>query len=611
MSRFYIKQISATGAGVEPSTIPFQDGVNIIYGASNSGKSYVINCINFMFYGEIPFNKDATGYDTVSMIMESDDGYSIQMTRKIVDGAKGETGEGKVAVVSNVPGIDSRDYTNKAEYSAVLLKLFGIMERHDYISLQDFKTNHFSVRSFFHMFYIDEDNIFSKKSSLVSPKNTRIYGSFAALWLLLTGDDLQWLLPDETKDELDRKATQKKGVIIYLNRKIVELTERRKVLEQDIAEVGDVDIEAKINDIVTEIEAVEKQIREATAESQQLLQRIYSVSSKLEEAKFLKSRYTSLRSQYVSDIKRLRFITDGEKKGAQHTLPVFCPFCETDISDKQKGQESYVEASQAELGRINLQMQDLEAANNDVSREINALQNEMSTLNARNGEISIIINQQYKPRASELRAMVESYKRVLLYQQEMYALDAMSTELNTDVFNKENEEDSEAPKFNPRKFFTEDGTWAALSEDFGTMVSNCAYPGHPVSRIDIDTMDAVVGGKFKKNQGKGYRAFLNTIMLFNLMKYFEKNATYAPRMLILDSPILSLKEKKIQISEKEKATPGMRESLFDYIVKNCGENQVIIAENEIPSNVDYSTANMIEFTLEEGVGRYGFLRSFH
>ncbi|MGL4333135.1 MAG: hypothetical protein ACRCSR_10165 [Bacteroidales bacterium] len=154
------------------------------------------------------------------------------------------------------------------------------------------------------------------------------------------------------KMNLYRKETQKTGVIIYLNRKnrkIVELTERRKVLEQDMAEVGDVDIEAKINDIITEIETVEKQIKEATAESQQLLQRIYSVSSKLEEAKFLKSRYTSLRSQYVSDIKRLRFITDGEKKGVQHTHPVFCPFCETDISDKQKGQESYVEASQAEL----------------------------------------------------------------------------------------------------------------------------------------------------------------------------------------------------------------------------------------------------------------------
>lgn len=98
-------------------------------------------------------------------------------------------------------------------------------------------------------------------------------------------------------------------------------------------------------------------------------------------------------------------------------------------------------------------------------------------------------------------------------------------------------------------------------------------------------------------------------MLFNLMKYLESYAEYAPHLLILDSPILSLKEKKHKISEKEKATPGMRESLFDYIITNCGNNQVIIAENEIPEHVDYSAANMIEFTLEEGRGRYGFLTS--
>ena len=74
-------------------------------------------------------------------------------------------------------------------------------------------------------------------------------------------------------------------------------------------------------------------------------------------------------------------------------------------------------------------------------------------------------------------------------------------------------------------------------------------------------------------------------MLFNLMKYLEEKATYAPRLLILDSPILTLKENKIKLSEKEKATLGMKECLFQYIVDNCGKNQVIIAENEIPERV--------------------------
>ena len=88
MSRFYIKEINASGPDVKYSTISLKDGLNIIYGPSNTGKSYVVKCINFMFgsnNSEIPFTKEDTGYDTVNMVMESDDGYSISMTRKIVD----------------------------------------------------------------------------------------------------------------------------------------------------------------------------------------------------------------------------------------------------------------------------------------------------------------------------------------------------------------------------------------------------------------------------------------------------------------------------------------------------------------------------------------------
>ena len=77
-------------------------------------------------------------------------------------------------------------------------------------------------------------------------------------------------------------------------------------------------------------------------------------------------------------------------------------------------------------------------------------------------------------------------------------------------------------------------------------------------------------------------------------------------MLILDSPILTLKEK---VRKDELADPGMRTSLFRYMVDNCGDNQIIIAENEIPSAIDYSTAHLIEFTQDETQGVYGFLKS--
>ena len=152
--------------------------------------------------------------------------------------------------------------------------------------------------------------------------------------------------------------------------------------------------------------------------------------------------------------------------------------------------------------------------------------------------------------------------------------------------------------------------WRALSDQINTMIKACQYTGTPESYLSIDTADVVVGGRHKKTQGKGYRAFLNTLMLFNLMKYLEANGKYASHFLFLDSPILSLKERKYKIAENELATVGMRESLIQYIIDNCGQNQVIIAENELPENVDYSKATLITFSQEEGEGlRYGFLKT--
>lgn len=96
-------------------------------------------------------------------------------------------------------------------------------------------------------------------------------------------------------------------------------------------------------------------------------------------------------------------------------------------------------------------------------------------------------------------------------------------------------------------------------------------------------------------------------MLFNLMKLLEMEGKHPLHMLFLDSPILSLKEKDI-VKETELATPGMRESLFRYIITHCGENQIIIVENELPQNVDYGMTNLIPFTKDD-TGRYGFLLS--
>ena len=108
---------------------------------------------------------------------------------------------------------------------------------------------------------------------------------------------------------------------------------------------------------------------------------------------------------------------------------------------------------------------------------------------------------------------------------------------------KEAEDNGLAPVYDPKPYLVNAGQQDG-SDLFEKMVQECAYPGKPTARISIDTHDAIVGRKFKKDEGKRYRAFLNVLVLFSLMKSLENKGTYRPGLIILDSPILSLKEKE-------------------------------------------------------------------
>jgi len=94
---------------------------------------------------------------------------------------------------------------------------------------------------------------------------------------------------------------------------------------------------------------------------------------------------------------------------------------------------------------------------------------------------------------------------------------------------------------------------------------------------------------------------LLSVVAIVLSRYMESNAKYSPDFLVLDSPILSLKEK-----ETKKPSETMRHALFENIIDNQKGIQTIIVENEIP-DIDYKDANIIHFTKEKNNGRYGFL----
>lgn len=60
---------------------------------------------------------------------------------------------------------------------------------------------------------------------------------------MASGDNLERFMPKVTPEELERRATQKVGVINYLNQKIGELTKKKEELESSLGADADIDID--------------------------------------------------------------------------------------------------------------------------------------------------------------------------------------------------------------------------------------------------------------------------------------------------------------------------------------------------------------------------------
>lgn len=94
----------------------------------------------------------------------------------------------------------------------------------------------------------------------------------------------------------------------------------------------------------------------------------------------------------------------------------------------------------------------------------------------------------------------------------------------------------------------------------------------------------------KKRQGIEY--LINSKLkpeVNKLKEYLLENGKFYPGLLIIDSSLLSLKEKV-----EGKASGNMKGALFQYLVNHQHEGQTIIVGNTIPE-VDYDGVNVIRF----------------
>jgi hypothetical protein len=162
------------------------------------------------------------------------------------------------------------------------------------------------------------------------------------------------------------------------------------------------------------------------------------------------------------------------------------------------------------------------------------------------------------------------------------------------------EEESEL-EFNIKSRFDRE-IMDVFDEYIYSVLRQCHYDGLGSARLGHGKFDVLVNEKDKSKFGKGCRAFLNTALALALLAFLDDRGKYSPRLLLADSPILSLKEKRVG----NEASDTMKHALFRFMRDHQENGQMIIVENDIPK-MDYKDANTIRFTKDETEGRYGFL----
>lgn len=514
------------------------------------------------------------------------------MSRKI--------GENKIEVSSNDNNVPSGKYATKASrtnydktINSVWLSLIGINDLHLVISNENYKKQILSWRTFSHMFMLTETKIISEYSAILSGRDTSNTAVIASLIFLLSGQDFA---ETETKDTKEIKEAKKNAVKAYINKELFRLSERNQELLAQLKENPNIDIAVEIEKIMAEISTNEKRINSSIEENQKILAQLYEKNENLSECNVLLNRYDELTTQYDADLKRLNFIVDGEAN-LNASFSTHCPFCDGEVVVKKN--QNYIDAAKSDYKKIKLQAKDLESASKELRSEKLSLEQEICTLMAKKKSIEELIEKELKPQVFNLKEKLSAYKDAIECQKEIDILKKLSEQKTADMIENDTDEESEL-KFKVKEhldysFINE------LSNGIKSFLENCNYDNLLSVIFDKADMDIVINGKKKSSNGKGYNAYFNSVVAIVLSRYMESKAKYSPDFLVLDSPILSLKEK-----ETKKPSETMRNTLFENIVDNQKGIQTIVIENEIPE-INYKDANIIHFTKEKNNGRYGFL----
>ncbi|CAN5365965.1 ATP-binding protein [soil metagenome] len=606
---FQLRRVVVRGPGQPDAGLSFHSGANILAGLSDTGKSYLVHCLDYIF-GAKKMTKqfpEAQAYTQLYVQFANDEGEPLTLYRALTGGdlqaykcaIDDVRGTGEVIVPQRYGKSLKKDVTSAlfpfADLSEASLRknVRGELQR-------------LTLRHWMPTMLVDEVAVIDERSPVQGKPGYDTTINERAFAFMLSGRDDAEIVAAERNDVIAARLRAKLGVIDALMEPI------QKRLDQPAGETEDsIDrVETAIAQLSTVIEGSAQAHEDLQAEREVALAEQQRAEGQVIALDELLNRYRLLESRYVSDLDRLDFIAEGAHYFGE-LQTVACPLCDQAMEGAHNHGAHGADvqrAARAEGAKIKALRRDLTGTIENVEAR-RAYQQDLerrarSAIRRIDGDVAALMSPTLRDADVRLTRLVE--RRVLLEavrsdRDQLDSLKAMRQQIERDAAQPRST--AQTWEFLPSKPLDE------LCQEIEQVLADWSWPGKGRVTFNHEDYDIVVDGQPRQSHGKGVRGVLYSAFVIGLMNYCRKRGLPHPGLVVIDSPLTAY-------SKVKSAGPGAKgvpvdagvEAKFWDSLKNIGpEVQVIIVENKRPPDDVAEALGAIWFAGESTHGqRFGF-----
>ncbi|WP_409188476.1 AAA family ATPase [Bradyrhizobium sp. RDM4] len=611
MSALTVRYLGFFGSGRKPADLRFEPGLNVICGASETGKSFITESIDFAL-GQESLTRDlpeGAGYDRVRLVIESKGYPPLTLDRSVEGGNYHAYNE---LLFDQQPSTQARTVRWKHAASRIDTLSYELLSRVGYTGRvlrtnARGRTRTLSFRDFARLCIITEEEIQRRGSPVLSGQFVTATSEYAAFKLMLTAND------DSALVSVDATSTRRErddGKIELLDQLIAELQVELDESGFEEAELRDQEerLKSSLTDYAATLQTAQNELNELMTGRAEAAKKLRGVKARMLEITELVQRFTLLDQHYNTDVQRLRAIHEAGTLFV-HLASRSCPLCGALPGDQHQDTDCDGN-TEAVIKAANAEMEKVERLRRELADTVFTLQTERAAL-----EVALPSAEQtyadFESHLTEIVAPALSEQRTS-YNQLMSEMSSVRSSLEK-IGRLENlmqrrsdlaETDDDAGSQQETKTQISKSILDEFAQEIQGILEDWDYPDASRVFFDESKKDIQISGKERGSSGKGLRAITHAAFTIGLMQFCRERELPHPGFIILDSPLLAYW--KPESDEDDLRGSSLKEKFYRYVLGMSKDSQIIIIENEHPPSFVEQAAAVTIFTKNPTFGRYGF-----